>query len=320
MAIFYFVAFFFIHVGDFAGAKITSKVFKNNTFSGVIATSVISSIIAMIFFSLITQFNFYIDTRIVLHALILTFNCFVSYITGILVYNYIEILLKSLLSGFLGIVVTVFVSTIVLKETFSFVVLVRMFLMLSSVVISFLSRKNCVKNIKQTAVNTSKKNTKIGIFICVISAILGGVGTINSRYLATYSVEVELATSGTISKALVLNSDYFLTNVMIFVISFIIVLFCLAKNRNFLKLNFGGIKPKYFIVMVSRTIFSNLGTFVRGLLQTILPVLILSPVANAITMISALINSFMFREKITILNIVSIVLSIGAAFLTLVNF
>ncbi len=284
--------------------KFSSKVFKNETFIGTILTSIISGFIAIIFFSILANFNLSgINLRTVIYAFLFTIKCYFGYVTTLLIYNYLSIIDNMLISGLFGIIMTTTYSTLLFGEVFDLRTLISVILRAVAVFLSFFNAKKIMKKEKKEVVE-KKVLLKKGVFLALLIAFVNGLGGILSK---SYSLDLIS------NKVPNTNVYFFLTNVFILIIAVVIFIFCLIFKRKYLICHLSSVNKKAVPILVVKTLTSNISSTLGMLLYTVFPIMVLTPLSATTSIVTACLVSLFFKEKITIFRVLALVVTVLSA-------
>ena len=295
-------------------SKYKSNLFRKQTFIGTILTSIVSGIIAMLFFSILCKFNYSgINTRTILYTIYFTFGCYFSYVTSILIYNYLSIIDYMLISAPLGLIGNVLYSVLLFNEPLNTQTIISILIRSVAVFVSFL-------NVKKSTVLTEEQKEqkrqdrakfKKGVILTLIITGWSIISGIVNKFYAIDLDEHRVANQ---------NVYFFLVNVFIFVVAVVICIVSLIFKREKFIANIKAVNKKAIPVLVVQTISSNIGSTINVILTVLFPILVLTPLSGSISMIAAIIASLIFKEKITFFRVLALILTVVAAVVMVVPF
>ena len=261
------------------------------TLFDIFVYALIAGITACFVFFALSGFQLSFNGRTALYALSFAGVVFISYLTTISVYKYINASLVGTLSNALALIFTSLFGFLFLQEDAGLVAIVRILLMLLAML--FLYRDN-MRN------THSKRAFLRGCLLCVIASL----GT-----LASTAITKVFATDPLVTDS---NSMFFLTNVYIVAISLTVLPLMKKGSFRHTARELKGIRPIQYLMVFVNTLCSNVQSLLSVLILAAGAVTLYAPLSAALNLLAAYAVSVFAKEKI---KIIPLLLALAAAFL-----
>lgn len=253
---------------------------------------IITGIIAIGVFCILSGFSFAFNRRTVIYSVIFAATIVVMHILTLLRLRLMEIMQITLISSPLSLIMTLAAGYFFFSEEISWITVLRVIL---SIAAAWLS----------VPVKTSSTQTQhlrydflLGLILCVVLAILGVFSNILQKAFA-----IDPSVTDT-------NSMFFLTNVWMVLIC-VIGIFLLDKGHIFQVLrDFKDLSLLQYGAVILNTVSNNIGTVLNLELLAIVPMSIHVPVSDALGKLStAAVATFVAKEKVPLIPIILAVIS-----------
>lgn len=257
-----------------------------------------TSVVACGFFYAFSGFRLAINLTTTIYGLIYAIIVFVSLISALLVYNYGTVSTVNIISNAGIMILGPIFGKLIFSETFDWLRLVRIGLMLVAVALVFLDSRS-----EDKATKPSKKNTftlAILIGINVLSVILNTV--LCKHYTLSPTATDE-------------NSMFFMTNVFLTIGTVGVLTFDFIKGNANPKETAKILTVKNLGLWLGSVFCSNMCAILGIWLLEIMDVTVYTPVSSAVIIIAALVTSVFLREKVGFFSYLSAAVACVAMFI-----
>lgn len=191
------------------------------------------------------------------------------------------------------------VGALIFSEEITPLKLIRVALMLASISLTFLETKRR---------DASKRDTegargRHGIKLFVVLALIILVCCADTVILKTFTLDTRVLGD---------NSFFFWTNLLLVVGCLLIVLFDVVRKKGESREILVLFKPKNLATTAGVTLASNVGSLTSLALIALMDVSVYTPVTAALGVVSGVVASLIFREKLGVLSYISALLALVA--------
>ncbi len=179
MLLLYYSAFFLMKLVNTFSCQRYARISKGNR--DTLVYSLITGIIAMVFFYVTSGFNLHFNLRTCVYGLVYASVVFITYFLTLAVYRYMGIAESSFITSGLSLGITVLTSLLFLRETLSIRTLAQLLLNVLTLLVIYLQNHT----LKHEA--TAKTVTTIGIMICIGSAVVISASSVITKAFCRYS-------------------------------------------------------------------------------------------------------------------------------------
>ena len=256
--------------------------------------------IACIFFFISSNFKLSINLATALYSLIFAFVVIMSLI-GIFMYRFTNIATVTILTSACGLVATSALGIILFDEAITVNKIIQILIMLVAVTLTFYDKNKRSK--KSEDMKKPKRNILLLLAVTAIVTVASSSSTIITKY---YALDTRVADE---------SSFFFFTNLFLMLIAaiFFTVDSIISKER--FKDALTLLHPKKSIGLIGKTVFSNIYSLVGILLIAIIDVSAYSPLSSAIVIISGVIASIIWRERLGVLSYLAALIACVVVFI-----
>ncbi len=281
-----FVAFFLVEGVSNYAAKKNSMLATNVCRYGILL--ILTSIFAMINFAIMSGFNIKFSWINVIYGIIYGVCCCASVVSDMVTLHYSTVAFKMVFVGSLSLVFNQIIGIFVFKETFLAENIIKCILSIISAMVAV------------SPATYGQKTECKGVIWCSICVFISVVCSIVSK-------------SGAMQTEIDPNSWFFITNLVLFIISsiYIVTIVKLYKFKSKDEAESIGLKGVFFVFLAA--IASNLFSLLSVKLMSLVDLSYYSPVSSALTMIACFaVSRFILGEPAGKRMYIAVILSILA--------
>ena len=211
-------------------------------------------------------------------------------------YRPTNISMVTILSSTMSIIGTSLLGALVFSETIDLRTILRIFIMLVAVVLTFLDSEK-IQNADTEKTDKKKRLTKRAVFllaiIMLISLFCNASSTIITKF---YALDTRVVDE---------NSFFFFTNVALVTIAAIAFAIDGILHHDHFRSAITMLNPKKTITLAGNTVCSNVVSLIGVPLLALIDVSVYTPIMSALGIISGVVASLLFREKLGVLSYVA---------------
>ena len=257
-------------------------------------------VIACVFFWIFGGFSIGVNLPTLAFALVYALIAAASIILKMTAFGLASVSGVNIIMSGCNLICSLALGALIFSEDITPIKIVRVALMLASIVFTFLEAKR-LDAAKEKAEERAKGKKGIKLFIVLALIILVSCIDIVTLKLFTRNTRV-----------LDENSFFFWTNVLLVAGCLLIVLFDVIKKKGADKEIFVLFKPKNLATTAGVTVSSNVGSLTSLALLALMDVSVYTPVTAALGVVSGVVASLIFREKLGVFSYISALLALVA--------
>ena len=274
-----------VGLGSKAFSKLCSNTLNQTSVAKFSLVLVINSFVACVFFGISGGLNIAVNGVTFLYSVIYAVIAAVSIISNVIVYRYASISNVNIVSSSCGMVCTAIVGWMLFSEKVDILNVIRLVIMLVAILFVYFDQKKNRTSPKPTVKRKKGNNFSLILTIAVITVC----GCANTVVLKAFAISERVTDE---------NSFFFFTNIILLIVALIVfIVACLSKKGEF-KESVELLYPKRLIAIGGNTVCSNISTIISVMIVARLDVSIYSPISSALGIITGLVGSLMFREKL----------------------
>ena len=302
MNIVFFMTLIFL---SYVGSKLFGKRCSDLVVGGSVASYslyfVVNGVVACAFFFVVGGFTLSINLPTAIYSIIFSIIVMIS-VVGLVAYKYADVATITIVTSTCGLVATSVLGALIFKESFELITLIRILIMLVAVILAFLDKNRGAAELVGEE-RQKKKTSWLIVPIIIVVLLSNSATTIITKFYALDATVVDE------------NSFFFFTNVFLVAFSSIAFAVDSLRNKNHFKSAVVLVKSKSIVWLVGNVICSNVGSLVGLLLIALIDVSVYSPVTSALGILSGVVASLIFRERLGALSYIAAVLSCVAVFI-----
>lgn len=271
MILFYYSALFLCSIVSTFTIQKYGRASK--TFTDIFVFALITSVVAMGFFSVTAGFRFEINARAFGYSAVLSFICILASVFNILTYRYLGAGEAQIFKSSVSLILSFASGFLLFKEKFTPISLIRASIMLAAILILFSPKRT--KEDPNTRGKTQGKKTIAGFLFCLVTATISCASTITSKYIA-----IDDAVTNT-------NSLFFFTNVWMVLFSVLALLVLEKCNVKRLFTELSTIGRSGYACIVTNTVASNITSLLGVLILAVSSVSYYAPVSGALALLAS---------------------------------
>ena len=244
---------------------------------------ILNGITACLFFFILGGFRLSFNRETALFALAFATVCAASVLSSLAAYKLSSITGVSIIAGTCSTVTTALIGCLFFSETATLRKLLRILILLSACALVFLNGRT--EQTKQEK-GPLPKGDHARFAIVLLGLVFAGCGAV--------VVSKRFAMSETVTDE---NSYFFLTNAIMVAISAVVFGIRAFGNPREVKASFALLKPNNILSIILNTATSNISSILSIWVVAIVDISIYSPINQALGVISAVLASFLFKEK-----------------------
>lgn len=249
--------------------------------------SVVTGIIASIFFWCTGGFHVALNTRTLVFSAVYAAIALTAQWLGILSLKKNGIAVTSVVSSSVSLLVTWLMGIMLFDERFTIVSMVRCLLMLASGILIAAPDKPDLP--EKTAAGKKRPEISKNLLIPVLMGINSTLAVLVSKFFAI-DLEKELVTDS--------NSFFFMTNIFIILVNLVILPLSAKRERESVLTHLRSLKPKQYLLIATSTVTSNVESLLSILILSIGTVSLYAPLSSAHTLIAGFaVGMIFFKEK-----------------------
>lgn len=287
------------NLGNISCTKINSGLLSGASRAKYSLYLSIVGVIACIFFWIFGGFNIGVNLPTLAFALAYALIAAASIILRMIAFTLSSVSGVNIIMSGCNLICSLGIGVIAFSEDITPIKLIRVALMLVSIIFTFLETKRGEKSDKGKT--SGKRGSGIKLFVVLALIIL---------VCCADTVTLKLFTLNT--QVLDDNSFFFWTNVILVVGCLLIVLFEIIKKKGATKDILVIFKPKNLATTAGVTISSNAGSLTSLALIALMDVSVYTPVTAALGVVTGVVASLIFREKLGVLSYIAALLALVA--------
>jgi len=280
-------------VGYYAFSKQCSNSAQRDGSVGYAFFLLVTGIVACIFFFFAGGCRIAATPLTLLYAMGYAVIAIVCSVFVLKAYRYAEVANVTVITSACSLITTSGVGCLLFRETLDFIKILRIAIMFTAIVLVFADGKK-----RDQIRNFSPVKKELGFLFVVLVLIAGNCASVIE--LKYYS-----AASGVADE----NSFFFYTNVFIILAVLLWFAYRFLRNKAAFRKQIPQIAFKSLVPMAGGTVCSNLNSIVSIHLIASMDVSIYTPVVSAIEIVSGVIASVLFREKIGFYAVLALLLA-----------
>jgi len=289
---------------SYVGSKIFGKLCSDIIIGGSVASYALyflfNGVVACIFFFISAGFKISLNLPTTIYSAVFALVVVMS-IVGLLAYKFADVSSVTIITSACALVATSSLGAFIFNENVGILTLIRILIMLVAVVLTFLDTNKRTTKLK----GGSKSKRKILPLVLIIIAVTlsNAASTIITKF---YSLDKNVTDE---------NSFFFFTNVFLIIFSAIAFLVDSISCRRHFKDAIKLLNPQKAVALIGNTICSNISSLVGILLIAVIDVSVYSPFTSALGIISGVIVSALFREKLGVLSYLAAIVACVSVFI-----
>lgn len=291
----FFLIIFIATIGSKIFGKLCCNLVAYGSVSNYAFYQIMSGTVACIFFFISGGFKLQINLPTVIYSVIFALIVAVSVIS-LAAYRLTNISMVTILSSTMSIIGTSLLGALVFSETIDLRTILRIVIMLVAVVLTFLDREK-TQNADTEKTDKKKGLTKRAIFllaiIMLISLFCNASSTIITKF---YALDTRVVDE---------NSFFFFTNVALVTIAAIAFAIDGILHHDHFRSAITMLNPWKTITLAGNTVCSNVVSLIGVPLLALIDVSVYTPIMSALGIISGVVASLLFREKLGVLSYVA---------------
>ena len=285
------------------GGKIFGKLCCNLVVGGSVSNyafyQIASGTVACIFFLISGGFKLQINLPTAIYSIIFALVVAISVVT-LAAYRLTNISMVTILSSTVSIIGTSLLGALVFSEKVGLRTILRIVIMLVAVVLAFLdSEKNAKNDSKkdEKKKGLTKRTVLILAIVMLISLFCNASSTIITKF---YALDTRVVDE---------NSFFFFTNVALVILAAIAFAVDGALHHDHFKSAITMLNPKKAITLAGNTVCSNIVSLIGVPLLALIDVSVYTPIMSAFGIITGVVASLLFREKLGVLSYIAAVVA-----------
>ena len=274
-------------VGSTSFSKATSKVVSGASRAKYLLFLIVNGIAACIFFWISGGFKLDVNLPILIYSAIYALIVILILILTMIAYRLVSVSGVNIIKSGCGLLGTSAIGFILFSEELSLNSLIRIAVMMLAIVFTFIDARQNESGGESRV--SEKKNAGVTLRLAVVLALIAIVWCANTITLKYYTLDARVADE---------NSLFFYTNVIISIGCGAVLLFEAILKKGKIHDAKDILKPRAILYIVGNTSFANVCSLVGIILLKNMQVSVYTPVTSALGIVSGVMGSLIFREKL----------------------
>lgn len=281
--------------GHSALGKSSSNLVPNKSIAKYIFIVAVNGIIASIFFWILNGFKLNLNGGLLVYALIHAIIIIVARISTLVAYRYLNVADVMILLCAGKMIMSSVTGVFLFDEKITLIKVVKMILMI--IAAAFICIDERVKHKKEDGGQAKKEKKAFGFGVVILMTVM----------ILFYSAQLVLNKYYSASTYFTEEKSFcFATNAAMFLICGIFTLFALLRSPDEIKDALPILKPRALAIVSGDTVANALATILQLILLSRVDMSMFSPISNSLNIISSVLASLLFREKLGIYSYIAV--------------
>ena len=281
------VVYMLSSVGSISFSKATSKVVSGASRAKYSLFLIVNGLVACFFFWIFGGFKLSVNLPTLIYSAIYALIVALILILTMVAYRMVSVSGVNIIKSGCGLLGTSAIGFILFSEELSANSLIRIAVMTAAIVFTFIDAKRKESGEERKA--SEKKDAGVTLKLAIVLVLIVIVCCANTVTLKYYTLDIRVADE---------NSFFFFTNLLLSLGCGVVLLFDAIVKKGKLHDAKEIFKPRALLPIVGNTLCSNIGSLVGILLLAEMQVSVYTPVTSALGIISGVIGSLIFKEKL----------------------
>ena len=293
----------FSHVGTTSFSKATSKVVAGASRAKYSLFLTVNGLIACFFFWLFGGFSVTATRATLIFGAIYAVIVAASILLNMAAYGMVSVTGVNVILNGCGLLCTSAMGALLFGEELSIKNIIRILIMLVAIALTFIDTKRR-GGLAEKSEDSQKKagKGKMARLVTVLVLIVA-VSCANTVTLKYFTLAEGAADN---------NSFFFFTNVFLSAGCGMVLLFETVRRKGRIDEAAEIFKPRAILPIVGNTAASNIGSLVGVILLSQIDVLVYTPISSAVGIISGVVGSLIFKEKLSIYSYLAALVALAA--------
>ncbi len=289
-------------------SKLTSNTLPDKSVRSYSLNLLITAVSACVFFAISSGFLLPVNLPTFLFAVGFSLVVILTNVSALLMYKLTSIAGVSMIVNALSVIASSVLGIFLFGENLFLVDYIRIAVITTAILLIFFdsSISEKAENEQPPKTENEQPPKKNSLFLLIIVSFMSLVASCSSTLVMKFYSESTNVYSN--------DAFFFYTNVIVIVFTAIIFLFTsLRAPKDSPSLNM--LKPKPLITIVLKTVFENIRALLIMVLMTMMNLAFYSALNSALGIITSVIASLLFKEKLRPLTIIAVALSFVTVFI-----